>query len=392
MEDWEVLDLLSRLAAKSLIVVEPPEAGQVDYRLLESIRSYARDRLAQTPGETETLAVKHRGFFLALAEEAAPELLGANAVLWLNLLEWDGENLRSTLTFSRSEGGDSLPRLAGALSRFWYGRSFLSEGMGWLKAALAQEPKGAVLGKVLNGLGMLAWRGGEYEEARAYHERDLTVQRRLENSHGIARALGNLCILAIMQQRFDQAETYGRESLVQYQRLGNRNGTADMLLNLGIVALSQENYAEAEQLYREALAEYRTLLDAAGQESALFNLGNLFLQQGRHDRAQPYFRDSLEAQRTLGDKYRIAEGLVHLAECSGTEGNHAHVCILQAASERIERENSLAIIPDFDAKKTLAQSRSALGEEQFQAFWSQGARMDTAQSIDFVLEHYAGLG
>ncbi len=392
VEDWEVLEGLSHLAAKSLIVVETPDGGPVRYRLLQSIHSYTAGKLAESPDERDGLRRKHRDFFVSLAEEAEPNLLGASQVLWLNTLECDMENLRAALAFAQEIRDGTLPRLAGALSRFWYGRSYLSEGRSRLEAALAEiSSEDAVLGKVLSGAGMLAWCCGDYDTARAYHLRDLALQQRCENPHGIARALGNLCIVAEGQKQYAEAERYGQESLGQYRGLGDRANSARMLNSMGVLALGQGDYAGAEDLYRRALAEYRELYDAAGSAATLHNLGDLLFQQGQYAQAKPYFRDSLEAQRTLRSKQQTATTLTQLAEIAGVEGRHAEVCILQAASEAAREGEMVTLGLGFDPWATLAQSRAALGEEQFALFWAQGARIDASQSIQYVLDNYDGL-
>ena len=160
---------------------------------------------------------------------------------------------------------------------------------------------------------------------------------------------------------------------------------------MGILALGQRDYAGAEDLYRRALAEYRELYNAAGSAAALHNLGDLLFQQGQYAQAKPYFRDSLEAQRTLRSKQRIASTLMHLAEIAGAEGRHAEVCLLQAASGAARKGEMFTLELDFDPWVTLAESRTALGEEQFAQFWAQGSQMDAAQSIQYVLDNYDGL-
>ena len=393
VEEGEVLEGLSHLAAKSLVVVETPDGGQVRYRLLQSIHSYTADKLAELPDEHDGLLRKHRDFFLALAEEAEPHLLGANQALWLNTLEGDIENLRAALALAQQQRDGTLPRLAGALSRFWYGRSYLSEGRSWLEAALAEinSEESAVLGKVLNGAGLLAWCCGDYDTARAYHVRDLAVQRERQNLPGVARALGNLCIVAEGQKQYAEAQEYGQESLDQYRALGDRANSARMLNSMGGLALGQRDYAGAGDLYRRALAEHRELYNAAGSAATLHNLGDLLFQQGQYAQAKPYFRDSLEAQWTLGNKQQILITLLHLAEIAGVEGRHTEVCLLQAASDAARIGKMVTLGLDFDPWATLAESRAALGEEQFAQLWAQGSRMDAAQCIQYVLDNYDGL-
>src|SRR5207249_3491771 len=93
--DWEVLDLLIGLGDKSLLAAEERH-GQTRYRLLETVRQYARDRLLES-GETETWRARHRDHFLKMAEEAEPELTGTDQAAWLARLEVEHDNLRTAL-------------------------------------------------------------------------------------------------------------------------------------------------------------------------------------------------------------------------------------------------------------------------------------------------------
>ena len=165
-----------------------------------------------------------------------------------------------------------------------------------------------------------------------------------------------------------------------------------MLNSLGLVAIGQQDYLKAENVYRDALSVHRAIGDAEGSADVLHNLGELFLKQKLYDRAKPYFRESLLAQRALGNKQKIASTLTHLAETAGVEGDDARVCLLWGAAEHILQAGGITAFEEIrQYQATLENSRAALGEEQFQTFWSQGYQMDTAQSISFVLRNYAEL-
>src|SRR5207253_2107989 len=103
IEEADVLDLLTALVDKSLVVYEEQEE-EGRYRLLETIRQYARERLEER-GETGRWRSRHRDFFLALAEEAEPKLSGPEQAVWLARLETEYENLRSALEQSLAEEG-----------------------------------------------------------------------------------------------------------------------------------------------------------------------------------------------------------------------------------------------------------------------------------------------
>src|SRR5205807_10416435 len=139
-EPWEVLDLLTSLVQKSLVLYEEDEHGGGRYRLLETVRQYARDRLlagggreerpqgarsggagprdAVGGGEGEAVRGRHLDFFLALAEAAEPELW--RDVAWLERLETEHDNLRAALDWCAGSSPEAGLRLAGALWWFWY--------------------------------------------------------------------------------------------------------------------------------------------------------------------------------------------------------------------------------------------------------------------------------
>ena len=148
----------------------------------------------------------------------------------LNRLERDHDNLRLALATARHtpEDAEAFLRLAGALSRFWSARSFLSEGRGWLEAALDAAPDAPpeVRSKALNGVGVLAWSCGDVAAARTFHERDLTLRRAMADRRGAARAFANLGILASEGGDYAEARRLFEECLAVYRDVGDRENVA----------------------------------------------------------------------------------------------------------------------------------------------------------------------
>src|SRR5262249_45344400 len=127
---------LTRLIHKSLVGADTTGA-EARYRMLETIREYARARLAAR-SETAASGARHLRYYQALAEQAPPELTGARQQEWLTRLEADHDNLRAALAWAIEQASAEFAlRLAGALWRFWWVRGHLSEGRRWLEAALA---------------------------------------------------------------------------------------------------------------------------------------------------------------------------------------------------------------------------------------------------------------
>ncbi len=148
---WEVTD---RLAGKSLVAAEAAEDG-TRYRLLDTVRHYAADRLAEAGG-TGAARDRHAAAFLALAErEREPAVLVR-----------EQDNFRAALDWSLEHGSQTGPRLARALGGFWLGRGLVQEGRDWLDRALARRPADPRLrADLLRLLGAVLLEGGDLDRA-----------------------------------------------------------------------------------------------------------------------------------------------------------------------------------------------------------------------------------
>lgn len=131
-----ILDTRARLVDKSLVIVEE-QNGQTRYRMLETIRQYAREKLTKS-GEASVVQKRYVDFFMKLAEEAEPKLKGADQAAWLQRLEREHDNLRAVLQWPTEGGALEVGlRIASALRQLWNIHGYLSEGRGWLERLLA---------------------------------------------------------------------------------------------------------------------------------------------------------------------------------------------------------------------------------------------------------------
>ncbi|HET6884716.1 MAG TPA: BTAD domain-containing putative transcriptional regulator, partial [Rubrobacteraceae bacterium] len=187
-----VLDLLSELVDKSLVMVGSTASGATRYRMLEPIRQYAREKL-EVGGGAEEAQGRHAAFFLDVAEEAEPELAGPRSGPWVGRLEEEHDNLRAALSWvlERREAGQDL-RFGAALWRFWLAEGYLSEGREWLDAILAGGEQGPERARALEGLGWLAQYQGDIERAAAAYREMLKLSRELDDRGNVATALNSL--------------------------------------------------------------------------------------------------------------------------------------------------------------------------------------------------------
>ncbi|MGH3146476.1 MAG: ATP-binding protein, partial [Rubrobacter sp.] len=203
VEAGRTLDLLSGMVDKSLVVAEDEGASYVRYRMLEPVRQFAREKLRES-GEEAEVRRRHAEHYLALAERAEPELLGADQGLWLGRLGTEFANLREAHSWSLESGGDEEERawlrlrLPAALWRFWGGQRF-EEGKRWLQTALERDT-------------------GEFPATRA-------------------KALDGLGFILVFQQDYGRAIDTLEEAIALYEGLGDQSDAALALANLGYAAL-----------------------------------------------------------------------------------------------------------------------------------------------------------
>lgn len=284
------LDLLAQLRECSLVTIQESEGG-IRFRMLESLREYAEAQLSEQ--ERGSARARHAAFFLALAEEAEPQLTGPEQAAWFHRLETEHDNLRAALTWCESSGDSGAQtglRLSGALWRFWTVRGHFREGRAWYVTALGAEGANArtrARAKALLGAGVLAGMQGDYPAADALIEECLSIYRELGDRQGIAASLYSL-------DNFD-------ESLAIYRELGDRRGIAASLNSLGQVAFSHGDYVSARSLFEESLVIRRELGDRRGVAASLSYLGNVAaIHQGDYVSACSLYEQSLTIHVELG--------------------------------------------------------------------------------------------
>jgi predicted ATPase len=319
IESADVLELLIHLVDKSLVVAQEGLRGEAWYRLLETLREYGWEGLTRSGGADATLR-RHVAFFLALAERAEPELMGAEQRVWLGRLEHQHDNLRAALRWTMESGEAELGlRLAGALGWFWSFHGHYSEGRRWLEGLLGVAGGGgaaalaATRAKALSSAGHLAIYQGDYSRAAALLEESLVMFRDLGDKGGIAGSLLRLGITARYQGDYRRAVALEEESLRLFRDLGDKYGITHTLMNLGAAATDQGDYRRATALEEESLRLSQDLGDKLWSAYALLNLGRIAWYQGDYGRAAAVLEESLTIFRDLGDKRGMALGMEGLA-------------------------------------------------------------------------------
>lgn len=362
LDRGDVLNLLSRLVERSLVIAEARNSA-VRYRLLETVRQYAHEKLLKS-GEEESVRERHRDWHLELAEQADSKLQsGADLATWLDQLELEHDNLREALAWSLDGGGTGEGvRLAGALGRFWSIRGYWNEGRTWLEKAVSWtgDSLHPAYIKVLHRAGALALRQQDFGRAVLLGEHSLALCRKIGDKQGIAASLNGLGILASDQGDYERAAVLFEESLAIDRELGDKGAMANRLNNLGTVARDRGNFSQAIQYFEEGLALSRELRNARSipnlrsMATLLRNLGDVSTFQGDFRRAQVFCEESLALFREVGDKEGIAYCSIVLAKIMRYKGEYDQSVILL--------QESLALCRQLGDRAGVASSLNRLGE------------------------------
>lgn len=438
IEEDGVLDLLGELVFKSLAVAGASTGVAVRYRMLEPVRQYAREKLEES-GEAEEVQGRHAAFFLAVAEEAEPELIRERQRMWVERLDEEHDNLREALTWALEQGEAELGlRYGGALWRFWFTQSYLSEGIRWMERVLAGSDPTATPARVeaLEGLGWLTQTQGDTEQAEATYEEMLELSRELDDKGNIATALNSLGALALargdneqvralleenmaaLEELEDEGNTdttlkryhvlgllgvltlneegdYARgaalweECLALAREAGDTHRVGQALCNLGYATLLQGDYEQATTLCEEALA-FAHELGSAGvgiRPEALVNLGLAALGQGEHERAVASFEEALEISQNAGVKPSIINAMEGMSSLAGALGEATRAARLWGAAEAAREVTGIALPPGDRAlhEPYLAAARDRAGETMWEETLAEGRAMSLEEAAGYAL-------
>jgi predicted ATPase/DNA-binding SARP family transcriptional activator len=354
----ETFNLLDALVDRSLVLLEEGER----YRLLETVRQYARERLRES-GEAEVVRERHLTFYLGLSEENAAHLRGARQLAALARLEAEHDNLRAALETSLAVAPERALRLAAALAPFWEVRGYLEEGRRRLSSVLEKAGPWRAsrhAAAALEGAGALAFLQGDFDAAHAFCEAALQRWRRLGDQAGVARSLGRLGRLIYDQGDYPMARTRIEEGLAIARTLEDPAGLATALAHLADLTYHQGEFSRARALYEESLGVSRDLEDAAGIARALLGLGHVARRQGNDGDSRGFCEECLVVRRAMGDLRGVAEVLLALGAVVMRQGD--------ALATRAHAEEALSIGRRTGDRPIVAGAMGLLGD----LAWRQG--------------------
>ena len=331
------LDVLASLVDKSLLRQAEGMESEPRFTMLETIREYAAERFEES-ADAETWRQRHAEYFLALAEQAAPELTGRRQASWLERLEREHDNLRAALSwaFERDQAELGL-RLAGALGRFWEVRGHFREGRGWLERTLSRWPEGPAAARAvaLNAAGSLAYHAADYEPSAKFHEQALELRRMLGDRRGMAASLHNLGTTALYLADLDRAEALCEAARSLWREVGDERGVAVSLNSSAILARNRGDHARARACYDESLAIFRRLGDTWGVGLVLNNLARVARDVEDWGQVAALAEEALALFQQLGDRRGVSWILSNLTVVAGRRGSWEQAARLHGAAEAL---------------------------------------------------------
>ena len=357
IESYDVLDLLTQLVNKSLVImVEHTQSGETRYRMLETIRQYAREKLLKA-GDSEIIRDRHLVYFVKLSEQAEYGLYRTDQLFWFNKLEDELDNIRMAMEWATSANVKSGLQIVYLLRHFLEAHGYLRETASWLTQLLEHsDPPDAIHARALAIYAFCFFRQGNFSRAIEVASQGLELARALSDKQTEAYNLAflGLCIftqgnkrdgtkmmersLAFYKEIDDKVNQaiimewlvignntpergleYARESLRLYRELGSFSDIASSLCQLARVSIWYQDFSAPGPLLEEAQSISRQL-GKSSQADVVITRGTLAYWQGNYQQASSYFEEGIRLDEEIGNQFYTLWTRAHIAYCILRQG------------------------------------------------------------------------
>ena len=429
----DVVALLAGLVDKSLVVLEPEVLGQARYRMLDSIRAYAAQRLAEA-GESAPAQLRLRDYVLAVCEHNEAVGMATIPSGWplvvavFRRYDVDVGNLRQVLSRCLASGdAEAGLRICAAVRPSWIVRGSFDEGESWFARFLGLGHEGVpdpVLGTALIGraqlslpndpararewaqaglelcraAGLLIWAAtaqnvlaetalqtGQLAESAQWAAKALATAREAGNAWNEGYALGTQAALAAAEGRLRQAQLLGEAALEVMSGIDQRWGVARTLLGLGALARLRRDPAGAMDCYQAALPIFREVDSRPDIARCLAGIGRVALGQGQLTVARSHLAESLGLSRLTGARIGVARGLEAFAALCAREGQDRLAVLLMGAATALREAAGLPPPASGRTQQYLDAARG-LGPEALSELWERGRALTPDAAVSMALE------
>jgi predicted ATPase len=427
----DLLDAIESLVDNSLVRRTGADLTEPRFVMLETMREYGLGRLAEA-GEEAYTRKAHAAYFVVLAEEAEPALMGgARQQEWFARLDAEIGNARAAMDWLSATGEAEWGlRLATAMGGYWMDRCLAAEAYERLQKLLALPGAGPrtrlrakalgeagfeaqfvgrdqerlryfaesleileELGDPLGSLRALTHQAvmdqgiGEYGTARAKFERAVEIARTLGDPAGLAGPLSNLADVVQIQGEYEMARLLHLETSRLFEQVGDRIGVAWSWSHQADLAREQGDAEHARALYQQALARFRALENQPGIASCLHDLANMAAGASDYAAAHRLYGESLKLYWDLGHRGDLPRLLESFAACASAAGEPERALTLAGGAAALRKELFRPLIgaPKTRLESALEAARKQLSSSDATASWMRGWTMQPEEAVRFAL-------
>jgi tetratricopeptide (TPR) repeat protein len=377
-DEFEAIELLTRLVNKSLVIAEVAVGSNARYRMLETVRQYGRERLIEAEEANSTCGA-HLRFYVAFTETAAANLPTANQAEWLELLDRDRENILAAHRWCDHDaaGAELGLRLTGAVRLYWLNRGKFEFGLQVTREAIARDrartpsPERVL---ALYGEGSLAYALGDYAGASASLAESVALARSLGDRVGVSRALHMLGAVATAQKNNAAARIHLEEVIAIARETGDMRRLSAGLGSLAECHRVDGRLEDAAPLYEEALVLARESGNVDSEAVCLLNCAALDILRGRPDDSRSRAAKAVEIVQEIRSM-RLGQASLDLASglaaacgewVASARFYGASQAVLQRTGARREPVDEEFLAP------LLGKARRSMGEKSFAAAETEG--------------------
>ncbi len=428
IEEIDVDNLLGSLVDKSLVVTEP-SGGKARYRLLETIRQFAAERLVESD-EVEAAAIgeAHASYYLSLAELAAPHLFGPEQGRWFDRLDADQANLQRALEHSTAErdGTERALRFGAALQRYWRVRGGRNEEAISLLTSVLERPEAQADPKLFAAtLVTVAFVSSDIKTALLAGERAVEIARQLDDDRLLIWSLAHLCAKCYFAGDPKRGFPLGKEAVARARSLGDEVLLANSLRmyllcskiidparskelfteaiscaersgdqyciahienNAGVYALEEVNIPAARAHLEEALRVSHAI-GYVNHYQPIVNLGEVLREEGDREGARSKFQDGLRILRRVGDRSGIARANLWLAYLAVDSGDWHPATLLHGVAQAF-MDQAGGVWQESEAHHreiSINEVRARLGDAEFERAYAEGKKLSVEEGFNIAL-------
>ena len=436
--DIDVLELLPQLVNKSLVVMDE-EGDEPRYRLLETIRQYARDKLLEA-GEAEELRNRHLNYHVTLTETAEKELYSSIALPWVNRLEADYDNIRAAFEWGMERDIELALRMAGALPYFWFRRGYEAEALNLLRDALDrikaipedrsgnESGRKKIIAKAWQAISFLSFSQGDVPAASEAAQICATLARQLDDLPLLAFVLSFEAESKMMTGHFDEVDaildevqnlvegsndpfalgmTYGmvgtrmmmlggddqkaREMLTKGLKAlkGDKNifGHTMLLFGTAMVARYHGRFEEARAQFIPLLSVFHSMGDYHRANMVNSEMAHMDRVEGNLDKAEAMYRETIVEWKRLGHRAAVANQLECFAFIIKTKEEPERAAILLGAAEALREKINIHMteMERVEYDRQVADLKANMNEKEFSTAWRKGRTMEMDEAVKLAL-------